>query len=68
MGKGTRGTMGGGRGGPKYYNPDPLCRLIGPRNEVQVIVNKEEVTALVDSGAQISAISMAFAKQHDLPF
>ena len=56
----------GGRGF-KYHNPGPLCRLIGPRNEVQVIVNNEEVTVLVDFGAQISAISMAFAKQHDLP-
>ena len=56
-----------GEGGSKYHNPDPLCRWIGPRNEVPVIVNNEEVTALVDSGAQISAISMAFARQHDLP-
>ena len=57
--------MGGG--GSKYHNPDPLCRLIGPRNEVEVIVNDEQVTALVDSGAQISAVSMAFVKHHGLP-
>ena len=49
-------------GGSKYHNPDPLCRLIGPRNEVEVVVNDEQVTALVDSGAQISAVSMAFVK------
>ena len=30
-------------------------------------MNDEEVTGLVDSGAQISAVSMAFAEKHDLP-
>ena len=53
--------------GSHFHNPDPLCRLIGPRNEVEVIVNDEQVTALVDSEAQISAVSMAFAKCHGLP-
>ena len=56
-----------GEGGSKYHNPDPLCRLIGPRNEVEVIVNNEQVTTLVDSGAQISAVSMAFVERHCLP-
>ena len=41
--------------------------MIGPKNEVEVIVNDEWVTALVDSGAQISAVSMAFVKCHNLP-
>ena len=54
-------------GDSKYHNPDPLCRLIGPKNEIEVIVNNEQVTALVDSGAQLSAVSMAFAKCHNLP-
>ena len=56
-----------GVGDSKYHNPDPLCRLVGPKHEVEVIVNNEYVTALVDSGAQISAVSMAFAKCHNLP-
>ena len=30
-------------------------------------MNDEEVTGLVDSGAQISAVSMALAEKHDLP-
>ena len=30
-------------------------------------MNDEEVTALVDSGVQISAVSMTFAKKHQLP-
>ena len=41
--------------------------MIGPKNEVEVIVNEEQVTTLVDSGAQILAVSMAFAKHHGLP-
>ena len=57
-----------GEGGSQYYNPDPLCRLIGPKNEVQVVVNDEEVTGLVDSEAQISAVSLAFAKNMTYPF
>ena len=62
-----RGIQGAwGEGGSKYHNPDPLCQLIGPKNEVEVIVNDEQVTALVDSGAQISAVSMAFVKCHNL--
>ena len=48
-------------------NPDLLHRLIGPRNEINVVVNEEPVKGLVDSGAQISAISMEFVKRHDLP-
>ena len=36
-GQGNKG--GWGEGGSWYYNPDPLCRLIGPKNEVQVVVN-----------------------------
>ena len=50
------GVLGAlGVGDSKYHNPDPLCRLIGPKNKVEVIVNDERVTVLVDLGAQISA-------------
>ena len=62
---GTQGTWG--KGDSKYHNPDPLCRLIGPKNEVEVVVNDEWVTALVDSGEQFSVVSMAFVKRHNLP-
>ena len=62
---GTQGVWG--VGDSKYHNPDPLCRLIGPKNKVEVVVNHEQVTALVDSGAQISAVAIAFAKCHNLP-
>ena len=56
-----------GAEGSQYHNTDPLFRLIGPNNEVEVIVNEEQVTTLVDSGTQILAVSMAFAKHHGLP-
>ena len=56
-----------GRGESRYHNQDLLHRLIGPRNEINVVVNEEPVKGLVDSGAQISAISMGFVKRHGLP-
>ena len=56
-----------GEGESRYHNPDPLHQLIGPRNEISVIVSEEPVKGLVDSGAQISAISIEFVKRHDLP-
>ena len=59
------GTKGGGES--RNHNPDPLHRLIGPRNEINIVVNEESVKGLVDSGAQILAISMEFVKRHDLP-
>ena len=41
--------------------------MIGPKNEVEVVVNDEWVIALVDSGAQISVVFMAFVNHHNLP-
>ena len=46
----------------QYYNPDPLVRLIGDANESALQVNDYKVTALIDSGAQISTITESFAK------
>ena len=59
------GITGGGES--RYQYPDPLHQLIGQRNEINVIINEEPVKGLVDSGAQILAISMEFVKRHDLP-
>ena len=58
-------TEGGGES--RYHNPDLLHRLVGPRNKMNIVVNEEPVKGLVDSGAQISAISIKFVKRHDLP-
>ena len=50
-----------------YYNPDPLYRLIGPTNETEVNIEGVGMKALIDSGAQISAISKSMAKTLGLP-
>ena len=46
----------------QYYNPDPLVRLIGDANESVLQVDNYKVTALIDSGAQISTITESFVK------
>ena len=46
----------------QYYNPDPLFRLIGEANEMDLILNETTLKALVDSGSQISTISKGMAK------
>ena len=46
----------------RYYNPDPLFRLIGESNETEVILNGTTLKARVDSGSQISTISKSMAK------
>ena len=46
----------------RYYNPDPLLRLIGETNETKVHLDKIEVKALVDSGSQISTVTEKLAK------
>ena len=37
----------------KYHNPDPLARLIGPANEAIIIIEGQELPALINSGAQL---------------
>ena len=58
------GILEGQRG---YYNPDPLYRLIGPTNETELKIEGVRMKALIDSGAQISAISKSMAKTLGLP-
>ena len=47
----------------KYYNPDPLFRLIGAANKSDIRIDGHFPTALIDSGAQISAMAEKFAKR-----
>ena len=63
----TVGESGILEGGREYYNPDPLYRLIGPTNETEVNVEGVGMKALIDSGAQISAISKSLVKTLGLP-
>ena len=46
-----------------YCNPDPLFRLVGEANESIVIVEGQEAGALLDSGSQLSAISLEWVKK-----
>ena len=52
--------------GPQYHNPDPLVRLIGTPNESWVEVEGVPITALIDSGANLSAITKSFAEELQL--
>ena len=49
-----------------YHNPDPITRLIGKRNETTVIVDGEKHPGLLDSGAQMSTITISKAKKMGL--
>ena len=51
----------------RYYNPDPLIRLIGPTNESEILIKNKSVKALIDSGAQFSGILLKLVKQLKLP-
>ena len=50
-----------------YHNPDPLLRLIGPSNEATVTVDGHEYPVLIDSGAQLTQMSLALVKTLELP-
>ena len=68
----TSKAMGGGGSGvntvpgPQYHNPDPLVRLIGTPNESRVEIEGVPITALIDSGANLSAITKSFAEELQL--
>ena len=51
---------------PEYHNPDPLVRLIGPANEGKVKIEGVETTALIDTGACMSAITKSFTEALEL--
>ena len=49
--------------GIPILNPDPLARLIGWRNEVDICVNSLNVQALLDMGAQVTSVSDVLCTQ-----
>ena len=51
---------------PQYYNPDPMARMFGRANEAPVIVDGEETTCLVDTGATVSVISTDYCIKRGL--
>ena len=51
----------------EYHNPDPLSRLLGRRNESKIFINEQEVTSLLDGGADCSSISSEYCKKQGIP-
>ena len=51
----------------QYYNPDPLARLIGKSNESTIIIDGKICTALIDSGAQVTTITIDLVNKLKLP-
>ena len=46
-----------------FLNPDPIACLIGCHHKAPVIIDGQKVTALTDSGVQVSSISAQFCKK-----
>ena len=49
-----------------YHNLDPLYRLVGEVNETIVLIEGQEARALIDSGCQLSSISLAWVRRLNL--
>ena len=49
-----------------FLNPDLVVCLVGHANEVPAVIDGCEVTALIDSGAQVLNISMQLCEDLDL--
>ena len=47
----------------EYHNPDPIARLIGLANETFVKIEGKPYLALIDSGAQLSALPESLVKK-----
>ena len=43
-----------------FLNQDPTAHLVGWSNEAPIIVDRQKVTTLIDSGAQVSSVSSGF--------
>ena len=43
---------------------DEIIDLIGPANEIEVIIDGRKVNALLDTGSQITSISESYYKNH----
>ena len=51
----------------KFLNPDPWARLIGRVNEEKIKVNGNTVTALLDTGCQVTHISLDYCQAMGIP-
>ena len=48
-------------------NPDPQARLIGRVKEENIMVNGTSVTALLDTGSQVTHISQGYCQAMGIP-
>ena len=46
----------------KFLNPDLWTRLIGRANEEKITVNGNTVTALLDTGSQVTHVSLDYCQ------
>ena len=51
----------------KFLNPDPWARLIGRANEEKIQVNGNTVTALLDTGSQVTHVSLDYCQTMGIP-
>ena len=45
-----------------FLNLDPIACIVGQSNEVPIIIDGRKVTALINSGAQVSSVSSGFCE------
>ena len=50
----------------KNVSNNPWSRLIGRANEEQIVINGHPVTALLDTGSQVTHISEAFCQANNI--
>ena len=51
----------------KFLNPDPRVRLINRANEEKIRVNGNTVMALLDTGSQVTHISLDYCQAMGIP-
>ena len=59
--------MGRSKTSSKFLNPDPWARLIGRANEEKIKINGHTVTALLDTGSQVTHISLDYCQAMGIP-
>ena len=46
-----------------FLNPDPIVHLVGCSNKAPIIADRQETTAPIDLGAQVSSVSSQFCEE-----
>ena len=49
-----------------YLNPDAFYRFIGPKNQDKALIDDELTTCLLDNGAQLNFITLAYAQEQGM--